>query len=106
MAWRPPTSRSTRSAPSLRAPLSWLRRKMMVIEFGVDDQTAEDLAIGLDHIRLLEGVLDVGQSAVLGKKGRMAVHVQVLATPAGLDAAVQACFEETTTIGLRYHRAE
>jgi pyridinium-3,5-bisthiocarboxylic acid mononucleotide nickel chelatase len=79
------------------------RRQLGVIAFEIDDQSAEDLAAGLDHIRALPGVLDATQGAVLGKKGRMAAHVQVLVTPADLENAIVACFEETTTIGLRYH---
>lgn len=78
-------------------------RELGVIAFEVDDQSAEDLAHGLDHLRALEGVHDVIQSVAIGKKGRMAVHVQVLVAPSNLDAAIAACFVETTTIGLRHH---
>lgn len=74
-----------------------------VIEFDVDDQTPEDLAIGLDRIRAKAGVLDVVQMPVYGKKGRIAARIQVLTEPDALTAAVEACFLETTTIGLRYH---
>ena len=78
------------------------RRQLGIITFEIDDQSAEDLAAGLDHIRALPGVLDATQGAVLGKKGRMAAHVQILVRPAELENAIVACFEETTTIGLRY----
>ena len=88
------------ASPTAANPI--LRRQLAVIAFEVDDQCAEDLAAGLDHVRRLRGVLDVTQSAVLGKKGRMAAHVQVLVAPAELENAILACFEETTTIGLRY----
>ena len=77
-------------------------RELAVIAFEVDDQSGEDLAAGLDHIRALPGIHDVIQSVAFGKKGRMATHVQVLAAPDALDRAIAACFEETTTIGLRY----
>ena len=46
------------------------------------------------------------QWASIGKKGRLAVHVQVLAAPDGLERVVEACFAETTTIGLRTHLVE
>ena len=82
------------------------RRQLAVITFEVDDQCPEDLAAGLDHIRALDGVLDVTQSSVCGKKGRMAVHVQVLVAPLELENVIVACFEETTTIGLRYQLTE
>jgi uncharacterized protein (DUF111 family) len=77
-----------------------------VISFEVDDQSGEDLATGLERLRALPGVHDVLQMAAFGKKSRLAVHVQVLAAPDALDAAVEACFRETTTIGLRTHLVE
>jgi uncharacterized protein (DUF111 family) len=76
-------------------------RDLAVIEFEVDDQSPEDLAVGLDHVRGIAGVRDVTQTAAIGKKGRIAAHIQVLADPAALEAAVEACFFETSTIGLR-----
>lgn len=81
-------------------------RKLAVISFEVDDQSGEDLATGLDRLRVLPGVHDVLQMAAFGKKSRLAVHVQVLAAPDALDAAIEACFRETTTIGLRTHLVE
>ena len=81
-------------------------RDLAVITFEVDDQSGEDLAAGLDRMRAMDGVHDVVQSAVFGKKGRMAVHVQVLARPDALEQAVAACFTQTTTIGLRTHMVQ
>ncbi len=81
-------------------------RELVVISFEVDDQSGEDLATGLERLRALPGVHDVLQIAAFGKKSRLAVHVQVLAAPDALDAAVEACFRETTTIGLRTHMVE
>ena len=78
-------------------------RELAVIGFEVDDQSAEDLAAGLDRVRAAAGVHDVLQMPALGKKGRMATHVQLLVRPDALDDAVAACFRETTTIGLRTH---
>ncbi|MSQ59398.1 MAG: LarC family nickel insertion protein [Betaproteobacteria bacterium] len=72
------------------------------ITFEVDDQTPEDLAIGLDRIREVPGVVDVIQLAAFGKKGRMSVQVQVLAQPSYLDAVCEACLKETTTLGVRH----
>jgi uncharacterized protein (TIGR00299 family) protein len=76
-------------------------RELAVIEFEVDDQTPEDLAVGLDHVRHVPGVRDVLQMPALGKKGRACLHIQVLAEPTAAEAAIAACFSETTTIGLR-----
>jgi pyridinium-3,5-bisthiocarboxylic acid mononucleotide nickel chelatase len=94
----------TKVAAPRQSPIG--RREVGVITFEIDDQSAEDLAAGLDHIRALPGVLDATQGFLLGKKGRMAAHVQVLVTPPELENAIVACFEETTTIGLRYHLTE
>ncbi len=81
---------------------SLAHRELGVISFEVDDQSAEDLSLGLDHMRAMPGIHDVIQSVAFGKKGRVATHVQVLAAPEVLQDAILACFEETTTIGLRY----
>jgi pyridinium-3,5-bisthiocarboxylic acid mononucleotide nickel chelatase len=85
------------------ATSSVLHEEVGVIEFEIDDQSPEDLALGLDKLRALEGVLDVVQSAVFGKRGRVAVQVRILAAPRRLDEVIRACFLETTTIGLRHH---
>ncbi len=76
--------------------------QVAVIEFMVDDQTPEDLAVGLDILRDQPGVLEVLQTAVVAKKGRMGFSILVLAEPASLEQTVQTCFEQTTTIGVRY----
>ncbi|SEI01012.1 hypothetical protein SAMN02799636_04902 [Methylobacterium sp. 275MFSha3.1] len=82
------------------------RRDLAVIAFEVDDQSSEDLATGLDRLRAEPGIVDVVQMPVIGKKGRMMARIQVLVRPESLEAAVAACFRETTTIGLRYHPVE
>ena len=84
-------------------PSIMLPRRLSVLEFEVDDQTGEELALGLDRLRVHPGVLDVTQSAVFGKKGRMMAYVRVLAKPSLVEDVVQHCFHETTTIGLRCH---
>jgi len=87
-------------APPARPDLG----ELAVIAFEIDDQSGEDLAMGLDRLRAVPGVRDVVQMPVLGKKGRMMAHIQVLVQPESLEAAIAACFRETTTIGLRHHR--
>lgn len=76
--------------------------QVLQIEFEVDDQSPEDLAIGLDHLRAAPGVLDVLQIPAFGKKGRMVAHVQILADPACADAVRELCFSETSTLGVRW----
>jgi uncharacterized protein (TIGR00299 family) protein len=86
---------SAREAP-------WQREMAAHIAFEVDDQTPEDLALGLGRLRQVEGVLDVLQVPVAMKKGRLATQVQVLARPERREEVIAACFEETSTIGLRH----
>ena len=73
-----------------------------VLSFEIDDQTPEDLAIGLDRLRALDAVLDLVQMPVFGKKGRLATSVRLLAQPEAAEAVIDACFAETTTLGVRW----
>lgn len=77
-------------------------RELAVIEFEVDDQSGEDIGMGLDRLRRHGDIFDVVQMPVFGKKGRMMIHVRALARADAVDAAIAACFRETTTIGLRH----
>lgn len=81
----------------------WNHGEVTVITFEVDDQTPESLAVALDQLRSTDGVLDVVQSAITGKKGRVGSRIQLLCRPEVRDTAISACFEQTTTIGLRWH---
>ena len=79
------------------------RERIAVCEFEIDDQTGEDLALALDRLRDRDGVLDVSSHAMHGKKGRLAVHVRLLARLAAVESAIEACLCETTTLGVRWH---
>jgi uncharacterized protein (DUF111 family) len=74
-----------------------------IVRFEIDDQSPEELALGLDSIRAQEGVLDVLQMPAFGKKGRMALQIQVLCNLAALDDVIESCFRQTSTIGLRWN---
>ncbi len=94
-------------AVETHAAATSVRRELVcAVSFEVDDQSGEDLAAGLDRIRDVAGVLDVTQAPVLGKKGRLASSVRVLARADAEDAAVRACLTETTTLGVRIERVE
>ena len=79
------------------------RERIAVCEFEIDDQTGEDLALALDRLRDLDGVLDVSSHAMNGKKGRLTVHVRLLARVAAVESVIESCFRETTTLGVRWH---
>ena len=38
-----------------------------------------------------------------GKKGRLTVHVRILARIGAVESVIGACFRETTTLGVRWH---
>jgi uncharacterized protein (TIGR00299 family) protein len=82
-----------------RAPLE----EVAVLSFEIDDQTPEDLAIGLDRLRTMEAVFDIVQMPVFGKKGRLATGVRFLVRPEAIESVIDQCFTETTTLGLRWH---
>ena len=79
--------------------------QVSVIEFDIDDQAAEDLAIGLETIRDIAGVLDVIQTPVVGKKGRLASSIRVLADPEQQDKIIDICLKATSTLGVRWYTA-
>ncbi len=82
-----------------------LDRRIYRLEATVDDSTPQVLAAFIE--RALElGALDAWLSPVVMKKGRLATQLAVLADAARLDALVRAVFEETSTIGVRYHPVE
>jgi uncharacterized protein (DUF111 family) len=72
-----------------------------IIQFEIDDQSGEELACSLDHIRASADVIDVIQTAAFGKKGRMVSAIQVLAKPQALKTVAELCFQQTTTLGMR-----
>ena len=88
--------------PACEEGAAWREETIGVGSFEVDDQTAEDLAFGLDRLRATEGVLDVVQTPAFGKKGRMVASVRVLARPGAREAVIARCFAETTTLGVRW----
>ena len=72
------------------------------IEFEVDDQSPELLALGLGKIQNEPAVLDLMQSSVYGKKGRLAKRIQILCDACHMDKVINKCFDETSTVGVRY----
>ncbi|MET3523825.1 LarC family nickel insertion protein [Mesorhizobium abyssinicae] len=77
------------------------QERVGIIQFEIDDQTGEELAVALDNIRSADGVIDVTQTPSFGKKGRMLASVQVLTRTDAIETIAALCFEQTTTLGLR-----
>ena len=72
-----------------------------VLEFDIDDMTAEEIAAACDSLRGTPGVLDLVTMPLAGKKGRTATGFRLLATPDTARAVADACFRATSTLGLR-----
>jgi len=81
-------------------------RELLIVEFEVDDQSAEELAAGLERIRNEAAVFDVIQIPAIGKKGRQTSHIKILADPTKQEQVIALCFQQTTTIGLRFRATE
>ncbi len=82
--------------------LAVMAEQVVVLEFIIDDQTPEDLAIGLENLRSHDQVLEVLQIPAIAKKGRMGHIVQVMTKPESREQVTEACFLETTTLGMRW----
>ena len=89
------------SAGSNAASTNWAWQDARLIAFEVDDQTAEELAVGAERLRAMPEVLDLTQFAGFGKKGRLVTSWQIVVQPSDLDTVITAVFDQTTTIGLR-----
>jgi uncharacterized protein (TIGR00299 family) protein len=75
--------------------------RVALVEFDVDDMTGEELALAADRLRMVEGAIDVSVGTRTGKKGRIVADFRVLARAATADVVADACFAETSTLGLR-----
>ena len=76
-----------------------------IIETNIDDMNPQICGYLMD--KLLEaGALDVYFTPIQMKKSRPALLLTVLSTDAALGALTDIIFRETTTIGVRTHRAE
>ena len=76
-----------------------------VIEANIDDSSPQVVAWAAE--KLLEaGALDVTVTPVQMKKGRPGVTLQVIALPEIREQLAALIFRETSTLGLRFYRAE
>lgn len=73
------------------------------ISFDIDDMTGEEIQVASDRLRQAAGVIDLTTGQRNGKKGRMTTSFRILASPDRLDDINRLIFEETSTIGLRWH---
>ncbi|MBT35796.1 MAG: hypothetical protein CMP15_06010 [Rickettsiales bacterium] len=71
------------------------------INFEIDDQTPEDLALSLNILKKEKGLIDINQKAIVGKKGRLAISITILCRVENAQNIIKRIFEETSTIGLK-----
>jgi uncharacterized protein (TIGR00299 family) protein len=76
--------------------------EIAVISFEVDDMTGEEIAVAMERLRSVSGVVDASTSLRAGKKGRSMINVRLLVEPSQLRPAMEACFAQSSTIGLRW----
>jgi pyridinium-3,5-bisthiocarboxylic acid mononucleotide nickel chelatase len=84
---------------------SWRQEEMLVIETNIDDMNPQFFEHVMDRL-FVAGARDVFFSPIQMKKNRPAVLVRVIAEPRDRDRLAKILFEETTTIGLRYHSVD
>lgn len=75
------------------------------ISTNIDDATPQVLAHTCEKL-FKAGALDVFQTPIIMKKGRLATQLTVLASADKIDKVFDILFKETTTLGLRYHTVE
>jgi pyridinium-3,5-bisthiocarboxylic acid mononucleotide nickel chelatase len=80
-------------------------RGMVVIQANLDDMNPEFTSY-ITELLLSEGANDVYWIPIIMKKGRPGVMLNVLTGEDRLDMLEGIIFRETTTLGLRYMRAE
>jgi pyridinium-3,5-bisthiocarboxylic acid mononucleotide nickel chelatase len=75
--------------------------RVSVLSFEIDDMSGEEIAVAADRLRQVAGVLDLSIGQRSGKKGRPVNAFHLLVQPEKTEAAIERCFLETSTIGLR-----
>lgn len=79
--------------------------RVLVLEANIDDMNPQ--IVGYVQDKLFElGVHDVFTCPVQMKKNRPGILLTVVLSPELLDGVCKVLFEETTTLGLRYHQCD
>lgn len=74
--------------------------RVTLLESNIDDATAEQLA-DVSELLMNAGALDVWQTPIVMKKGRLATTVSVLCDASRIGALQTLLFTQTSTIGIR-----
>ena len=76
--------------------------QVVVLGFELDDQTAEDVSIGIEKILDFESVLDIVQYPVYSKKQRIGTSLRILCKLDEQQQIIEECFNQFNTLGIRY----
>ena len=71
--------------------------QVVVLNTELDDQTAEDISIGVEKVSDLEGVLDIVQYPVYSKKQRIATSLRILCK-LNEQKKIEECFNQFNTL--------
>lgn len=83
----------------------WQSENIHQLEFEIDDQTPEQLAVALDLLRGRSEVLDITQYSVYGKKNRMSHAIRILAVE-DVSNLIGECYRHTSTLGIRHRQVQ
>lgn len=78
---------------------------ILEVACNIDDMSGEVFAYVIERL-LLAGALDAWAEPIVMKKGRPAYKLVFLVSEAKLVNLLDVVFEETTTLGVRYHKVE
>ena len=78
---------------------------ILEVACNIDDMSGEVFAYVIERL-LLAGALDAWAEPIVMKKGRPAYKLVFLVSEANLVSLLDVVFEETTTLGVRYHKVE
>ena len=82
--------------------LNIMNDQVVVLGFELDDQTAEDVSIGIEKILDFESVLDIVQYPVYSKKQRIGTSLRILCKLDEQQQIIEECFNQFNTLGIRY----
>ncbi|MDQ8187943.1 nickel pincer cofactor biosynthesis protein LarC [Pelagicoccus sp. SDUM812002] len=91
---------------SLLAPAKTEATEVWVVETNLDDFSGEYLGTDFQDGLIEAGALDFHLSAVQMKKGRPAILLSALSTSESRDAVADYILENSSSIGVRFHKAQ
>lgn len=92
-------------APEPSEPDWEVEHGLRVVEANIDDLSPQLVADAAEAL-FVAGAVDVWQTPIQMKRGRLALTLSALVAPAALDAVSEAFFLTTTTLGVRSHVVE